>query len=492
MTRTMGIILIVDDDPIGRELLVDILCDAGYQCVTVGSGAEALSCAATLLPDLILLDVMMPAMDGFEVCHRLRGMTDLGEIPIILITALNDRESRIRGLESGADDFLSKPIDIVELKTRVYNITRLNRYRQLLAERAKFGWMADHADAGYITTSNDDQIRYANPLARRYLSLAEEDIPEAYTFLALARRTYNCEPQPAWATWPATAEYNETRYLVQPETLDHHAFWLQVDIFDLPGDMIEHRLVRLHDVTALMSLQHDMCGFHAMVAHKLRTPMMGLQGSLSMIMQSLPPDMDPSISELVEIAWHSMQRLAYDIEDIMQYIYLTDRVHSDQGYCLADLPSTVAAISGRLGITAMVMTDQIDLDTICVSLAPGVMMMILQEILYNSCKFHPQHSPHVQIYVLPFSNNMIRLQIADNGRTLNAHEIKYIFSPYYQAEKVFTGEQTGMGLGLAKIATLIWRIGGTCAIMNRDTGPGIVVDLKIPKIIDDKKVDEHI
>jgi putative two-component system response regulator len=80
-----------------------------------------------VIPDLILLDVMMPGMDGFEVCRRLRADSVLGEVPILMITALDDRSSRLQGIQAGADDFITKPIDSVELLARVQGITRLNR-----------------------------------------------------------------------------------------------------------------------------------------------------------------------------------------------------------------------------------------------------------------------------------------------------------------------------------------------------------------------------
>jgi DNA-binding response OmpR family regulator len=125
-------ILIVDDDPPTRETLTTLLSDGSYELVTATNGTEALTIASELLPDLILLDVMMPVVDGFEVCRRLRADPRLAEVPIIMLTALDDRASRLRGLEAGADDFLNKPFDGSELRTRVRTITRLNRYRRLV------------------------------------------------------------------------------------------------------------------------------------------------------------------------------------------------------------------------------------------------------------------------------------------------------------------------------------------------------------------------
>jgi signal transduction histidine kinase len=130
-------ILIVDDDHPTRTALEGLLSQGGYRLGLATSGREALDMATTLRPDLILLDVMMPGMDGFAVCRGLRADPVLAEVPVIMITALDDRDSRVEGIAAGADDFLSKPIDFVELEARVRTITRLNRYRRLLNERAQ-------------------------------------------------------------------------------------------------------------------------------------------------------------------------------------------------------------------------------------------------------------------------------------------------------------------------------------------------------------------
>jgi len=130
-------ILIVDDHAPNRDTLSGLLENNDYRLVEAADGPDALRLAMQLQPDLILLDVMMPEMDGFEVCRRLRANPRLAEVPVIMVTALEDRESRIMGIGCGADDFISKPYDHAELRTRVRTITRLNRYGRLLRERAK-------------------------------------------------------------------------------------------------------------------------------------------------------------------------------------------------------------------------------------------------------------------------------------------------------------------------------------------------------------------
>ena len=124
-------ILIVDDLAANRLTLVELLAADGFNLVEAGDGAQALEMAAENPPDLVMLDVMMPGMDGYEVCRRLRADARLAEIPVLLVTALDDQASRLTGIEAGADDFITKPFNRAELRARVRTITRLNRFRRL-------------------------------------------------------------------------------------------------------------------------------------------------------------------------------------------------------------------------------------------------------------------------------------------------------------------------------------------------------------------------
>ncbi|MCB9112282.1 MAG: response regulator [Anaerolineales bacterium] len=135
MDNAKSTILIVDDDAGGRDVLVSILEADGYQLVLAENGFEAIELATAVLPDIILLDVMMPGMDGFETCRRIRREKSIAEVPILFLTALDDRQSLLNGLDAGADDFITKPPDRYELRARLLSITRLNRYRKLHEER---------------------------------------------------------------------------------------------------------------------------------------------------------------------------------------------------------------------------------------------------------------------------------------------------------------------------------------------------------------------
>jgi cyclic di-GMP phosphodiesterase len=130
-------ILIVDDTLTGRKALELLLKADGYRLAFASNGKEALHRAKELKPDVILLDVMMPGMDGYEVCNRMRTDPTLLDVPILLLSSLTERGERLKGIEAGADDFISKPYDHVELLARVRTITRLNRFRRLREEHSQ-------------------------------------------------------------------------------------------------------------------------------------------------------------------------------------------------------------------------------------------------------------------------------------------------------------------------------------------------------------------
>lgn len=137
-------ILIVDDDPDARFLLESILEGQGYRLQVAENAEEAIETAVRALPDVILLDVVMPKMDGFEVCRMIRSLPAIAEVPILMLTSLGEKSNVLKGFESGADDYIVKPYDCFELCARLATILRLNRYRKLCKGRAELE--AAHAE----------------------------------------------------------------------------------------------------------------------------------------------------------------------------------------------------------------------------------------------------------------------------------------------------------------------------------------------------------
>ncbi len=165
------IVLIVEDLASHREVLCELLSPQEYHFIEAEDGDTALLRAKESPPDLVLLDVMMPGIDGYEVCRRLRKDKRLAEVPILFLTALNDHEARLVAMEAGGDGFISKPYNPTELRARVKSITRLNRYRRLMETQDKlhdiemrFQKLAEHStDVFWFVNRHPEKVDYIGP-----------------------------------------------------------------------------------------------------------------------------------------------------------------------------------------------------------------------------------------------------------------------------------------------------------------------------------------
>ncbi len=174
-------VLVVDDDPDMSAFLQRLLSTGGMTVNLALNGASALASVGSSQPDLILLDVMLPDMSGFEICERLKGDPVTALVPIVLITALDDHPSRVRGIESGADDFLSKPVKREELMARVRTLRRLHETRKELESRRLA------AEVQRKETIRSAFSRYVSPrLAERIIADAGEN---GELFSPVAQRT---------------------------------------------------------------------------------------------------------------------------------------------------------------------------------------------------------------------------------------------------------------------------------------------------------------
>ena len=170
----MAKILVVDDTPHNVKLLADVLAARGYEVVTASDGDEALLRVKDEKPDLVLLDVMMPRMNGYDTCRAIRADPATGILPVVMVTALDPTSERIKGIEAGADDFLTKPINMQELLARVKSLLRIQSlFQQVESQKRELAVWNTTLEARV-----EEQVAQLERLARlrRFLSPKVADL----------------------------------------------------------------------------------------------------------------------------------------------------------------------------------------------------------------------------------------------------------------------------------------------------------------------------
>ena len=173
-----GTILVVDDQEPNRELLDELLTAQGFKVITVPDGASAFLELTRTQVDLVLMDVMMPNLSGFEICDKIKSNPETCLIPVVLITALSEKEDRIEGIKAGADDFLTRPVDRTELLARVRSLLRLKQRTDELerAEAVLFTLARSIEGKDPYTHGHCERLSEGSTRLGAHLGLAEEEI----------------------------------------------------------------------------------------------------------------------------------------------------------------------------------------------------------------------------------------------------------------------------------------------------------------------------
>jgi adenylate cyclase len=276
-------ILVVDDTPANVKLLADLLALKGYAVVTAASGEEGLSKIAEHRPDLVLLDIMLPGLNGYEVCRAIRADPATGVLPVVLVTSLDPAQERIRGLEAGADDFLTKPIHSAELLARVKSLLRIKTlYDEVERQKAELaGWnrtLEQRVTAGVAQIERMGRMRrfFSPQIAELILSGGTDDPMKTHrreiTVVFLDLRgftafTENADPQ---AVMGVLREYHaDVGRIINAHqgTIEHFAgdgimiFFNDPVVIDNPAGRAVHMALEIHHSFAKLSANWKQRGY---------------------------------------------------------------------------------------------------------------------------------------------------------------------------------------------------------------------------------------
>jgi two-component system, cell cycle response regulator len=318
--------------------------------------------------------------------------------------------------------------------------------------------------------------------ARRLFNIPEE-MQEGVSigFLAQVEKSYLCLPAEQWSSWPEVNTLESPLYLIQPQTDTSQPLWLEIQTLDLPWLSKKQRLLRIKDVTQTMALTVETWSFQSAARHKLLTPLANILLSTEVIRRFHNDGLSTDVLECVDTIDHSARRLDNEIKDILEYIYAPLITRPDAQFTLMDLEPLVQQITTDLSLKPVIYSIwNPEMQNAVIALSSRAIRVILWELLENAKKFHPTLDPHVEIHLSTPDQMTACLEIIDDGICLPPEQLAHVFIPYYQGEKIFTGEVSGMGLGLSTVAALIWQSGGQVQIQNCQEHTGVKVTLSLP------------
>lgn len=492
MLTSIANILIVDDEAHNRKLLELLLQPEGYATLCAASGEEALALIAHSPPDLILLDIMMPGMDGYSVATQLKADPATSNIPIIMVTALADRSARLAGLDAGAEEFLTKPVDRAELWLRVRNLLRLKEYADLLqkhsqtlemqvqartAELQLFRTAMDTtADAVFLINCNTLRFIEVNATACNLLGYTREELlavslapSKVRENLALIFDTINeVKSNLLTETRLRRKDGSEVQVEVHKQTMESNTQWILVGVV---SDITERKRAQQEILSLNIGLEErvrkrteqlqmanqELEAFSYSVSHDLRTPLSTINGFSNL----LGKEIGITGSERGK---HYLARISAGVVQMGELI--------DALLSLAQV-SRISLRYDRVDISAMAQTIansyrereparkvQIDIEPALFAQGdPRLLRQLIENLLGNSWKFsarQPQSRISLKSECGPGGEKAYVVQ--DNGIGFDMAHADKLFGAFQQLHSGI--EFPGHGIGLATVHKIITRHGG--------------------------------
>lgn len=467
-------VLVIDDNPYALQTIEGALNGTGYQVETALSGAEGLEKAASSPPDAVLLDLLMPGIDGLEVLRRIREDPSLAEVPVIVVTSLDERPARIEALKAGADDFIGKPVNVPELRARLGTLAKLNRFRRLAAERARLSWLAEGSRDGILLLRHDGKTSWTNEAARRLLCLPAPPKDTGQPFVERALALYEPVPPRALDELAGGAAGKPGCFLVRPACGSTPPLWLHVEILDAGQAALS---VRLRDVTATVDSFRDAWSVGGTLQHKLRTPLSGILGTLEELCARGAGQSPEELRARLDLARQAADRLRGHLLDLADFgLRLTTPDHGE-GASAEGIRQAAERAAALAGAPQGVSRVRVEDGTGSLPISLPRLESILFELFRNSVRAHPEGSPSLELD-LRAARGGLALTVSDDGVRLPPEALSGLWRPLYQLDGGVTGEATGTGLGLTYVALVAAEAGGSLHLCNRDPGPGVEVELR--------------
>ena len=485
-------ILIVDDEPSNLDTMEAFLVGEGYELHFAANGLVALEKARNVRPDLILLDVMMPELDGFAVTRRIRQDPAVRSMPIILVTALEDSQSRLEGLQAGADDFLTKPCRREEIRARVRTVVQLNRFRTIAEQRERFGRLFDLSPDGIVLVDHDGTIIASNIQASTYRlggTLFENLQPEAAAtlrgMLVGGCMIHQTDAQEVTLETTKGSRVMHVRASAVPEGDDCLVLLVFDDITAevQAREALEKMNAELEEQVRARTSQLEeanglLMSYANFVSHDLRSPLAVVKGYLSLVTEGLIP-VNAEAAPAIKQAYGGAVIMQELIENILQ---LAQQEHgrSSEDMAWSTDPTPVVRRLARLmkEVFPNVEAEMVVADLPLVGVSTVLVDRVFYNLLANAIKYSARaEKPRVEVGVLPDSDLPV-IYVRDNGVGFDSRDADKLFQEFSRLDTAQTAD--GLGLGLSLVARLLRAHGGRIWAES-SVGAGATFYVEFPK-----------
>ena len=471
------VVLVVDDQPQNIELLEAYLAPQSYEVVQAANGEEALEKLSGGQIDLVLLDVMMPKMDGFEVLKKMRADKKTRLIPVVMVTALQEVEDRVKALEAGCDDFLSKPFDKAELLSRVKSILKLGYYRRQLDEKEKFESVLNQMDEGLVVLDDKFGVIAHNPHAFELLEIEPAKIPADLLTALAGRFKIHCQGELAAALGSGNLSFELEREAT--EKFKELILEVRSSVVRPPEGEGQSIVLTLRDVTAKRSLDRMEWSFIDVISHKLRSPLTGIIGQGAVLRAGYKGKLTAEQQAAIEIVYDQSLKLSGLIDKILKFNQLTAEPLGlpKEELALARVMGELAGAAAK-EINGKKIELKIESENISLRMHKRYFELILNNLIENAIKFNDRDPVKIDISAKKTPAG-ITLSIKDNGRGIPPEELENIFKGFFQVERYFTGSVEGLGLGLALVKRIVGDHGGKISVKSA-IGQGTEFIIELP------------
>ncbi|MFZ2988250.1 response regulator, partial [Ideonella sp.] len=511
-------LLVVDDEPANIKLLYRIL-EAEYQVLPATSGEQALALCHSHRPDLVLLDVLMPGMDGHEVCRRLKHDPQTREIPVIFVTAHDDPQQESLGLDLGAADFIAKPVHAAVLLARLRTHLGWSRSRAVLAatldatadgilvldpaqqvlscnEHVNQVWgLPTRAWAGPARDLLDDMAAHTDDRAAwsDWLSkaLSAEPQPVAPLAIALAGdRHIECRASPLPSSGRTGGHVLSFR-----DVTERRRATLAIEQLNAS---LEARILERTQALETALSQADVANraksdFLANMSHEIRTPINGVIGLTQLALQADPPARQRDYLQKIALSGSHLLGVVNQVLDYSRLeagAPLLDEVDFELGELLAEVAAQMRPSAEQKGLSL-----KLELPSpmpLCLRGDTMRLRQVLINYLGNAIKFSASGTVTLRLRAQPgaAATTALCLEVEDHGPGLTAEQCEQLFKPFHQADASITRKHGGSGLGLAICKQLAELMGGSVGVRSEPgRGSTFWLALSLPAGAEPARVD---